>query len=399
MDAKNEAYEAYLRAQTAEYDANMRSPAHLWSSVAIIAATPFSLLIPGAREAIGISFFEAAPILLSVIVVAFVTTAVYHRLGQASTAYRMLDHFETLSVPASLGSLIVLSGTAVSPLWLFYLGHLFVVSIHPSLSRPMRALIGGMPLFVALAFLIMEGPRANFFSSLVAASMAALTMSFSSALHARLSRMAFERGMLEKRVAELEVEGERRRIARDLHDGLTADLTAIAWRAEVLAKSPGDANPVDELGAIARRARAAIDDTRSVVWALRDQEVAWGSLIEHIRSRCLDLCDSRAALELELEPADQVISGQLAVDIVRIVQESVRNALQHGGPSTVTVKMVLGETISLTIDDDGVGLDIDSESIGGLHNVALRAKSHAGEVQLDRLDPGTRVHVTLPLSI
>lgn len=398
MSAEDEAYQAHLRAQMAEYDASVRSPGHLWGSVAIIAATLSSLLIPGAREAVGVSFSGAAPILLSVIVVALVATAAYHKLGRDSKAYRWLDNLETLSVQASIGALIVMSGTAVSPLWLFYLGHALIVSVHPSGSRPLRVLVGGMPLFVALAFLITEGAHANFFSSLVAATMSALTVNFTATLQGRISRMGFERGLLEKRVAELEVEGERRRIARDLHDGLTADLTAIAWRAEVLAKSPGtDVNPLDELGAIARRARAAIDDTRSVVWALRDQPVGWGSLVEHIRSRCVDLCDSRAALRLELEATDQVLSGQLAVDIVRIVQESVRNALQHGGPSAVAVKMSVGDVITVTVEDDGVGLALDSESEGGLHNLAVRAASHSGAVRIERLDPGTRVCVTLPL--
>ncbi|MEM9188151.1 MAG: histidine kinase [Myxococcota bacterium] len=392
-----EEFRAYMRDQTAEFDANMRSPQHLFATLLVIIGVPFLLLIPAAESVIGVSFREAAWIVFPTAAVVIVTTLAYHRWGGRSRIAQALDHLETISVQVSLAGLILVSGEAVSPVWSFYLAHGLIVSVRPSLSRSMVAMVAAMPLVVAGVFLALEGAGADFFASFFAALMGGLTMSFTSGLQGRLGRLAFERGVLEKRVSELEVEGERRRIARDLHDGLTADLTAIAWRAEVLTKSPQDENPVEELAAIAQRARAAIDDTRSVVWALRSETVRWSALTDHVHSRCTELCRSKADLQLEMEPSDKPVGGQLAVDIVRIVQELVRNALRHGSPETVHVRLELGEVISVTVDDDGVGFPVETANRSGLSNVERRTADHSGEMHIARLEPGTRVQVTLPL--
>lgn len=397
MDQGSVAYRDFLRARLAEFDANMRAPRQTALSLLIIVATPFALLLPGARDALRVSFWQAAPLLFIAAFISVCALLAYRAGGAFSRTYRLLDDLETIGVQVSLGALIVLSGTAVSPFWFFYMGHALLVSVRPSLSNSMLFVAGGTPLAVALAFLALEGISSSFFSSLVAASMGVLTVSFTAGLQARLAKLAFERDALQRQVADLEIEAERRRIARDLHDGLTADLTAIAWRAEVLARSPEDASLTNELGSIAQRARSAIDDTRSVVWALRDEAVSWPSLVEHVQSRCVELCSARANLTFRADPSDQQLPGQLALDIVRIVQESVRNALQHGAPSTVAVTMDIAEEIVLTIEDDGTGLVSAKPVGGGLRNVARRAEEHAGLLHLGQLDRGTRISVQLPV--
>ena len=164
---------------------------------------------------------------------------------------------------------------------------------------------------------------------------------------------------------------------------------------------PAQDDAAGEFSAIALRARAAIDDTKSVVWALRGQAVDWETLVTHLRSRCVDLCANRAELDFVRGPQTTLlVPGQLAIDIVRIVQECVRNALQHGKPRSVRVRVDEGEAITLEIQDDGVGLparrDGQKSASSGLENVELRAAEHAGHLTLGAAHPGTLVRVVLP---
>lgn len=390
----------FTETEHAEFDSNMRSPASVVSALAAVAVVPLAHLIPGASSVTGITFEQASLINAPVLLAMSLATVSYWRWGYASWQYRACDSFENWAIQVALGLMIVVPGRPDSVFWLFYIVHALILSIHPAASWLQALPFVCTPVWVGAALALRTGSSAGIVAAAFALGLALMLTAIAGGFRRRVSQLSFERTRLEQRVAALLVEGERGRIARELHDGLTADLTAIAWRAAVFAKSPPEREIGGEFDAIARRARAAIDDTKAMVWALRDDEVTWSAVAAHVRSRCAELCEGRVALECALPRDTTTVSGQLAVDIVRIVQESVRNALQHGGAHRVRVAITIGSSIEVEIEDDGVGIAPasagDTRIHGGLRNLERRARQHGGDLRIDALDPGTRVHVRLP---
>ena len=149
-------------------------------------------------------------------------------------------------------------------------------------------------------FLWQDGLGARLTVAVITLEMGILLIVIIGGLNRRLLDALFEKGRLAQQVLELEIDAERGRIARELHDGLAADLSAIAWRVDVLARDE-HAAAAEQLAAVSRRARAAIDDAASVVWALRGEPVPFDGLAESVRSRCTELCEGRVDLTIDVD--------------------------------------------------------------------------------------------------
>jgi signal transduction histidine kinase len=203
------------------------------------------------------------------------------------------------------------------------------------------------------------------------------------ALTRRVTRAAAERERL-LRSAATASDAERRRIARDLHDGVVQDLAGSAYTVSALARESDGPRG------------AALAETAEV---LRDSLRSLRSLLVEIHPPGLTADSLSAALEDLTAPARaagvdarvRVVGGsgadEQAVALVwRVAQESVRNTLRHAHAGTLTVDVVgHGPSLTLEVRDDGVGFD----------PAAVRADAHYGLRGLDSLvrDSGGRLVV------
>jgi signal transduction histidine kinase len=164
---------------------------------------------------------------------------------------------------------------------------------------------------------------------------------------------------------------ERRRIARDLHDGVTQELIYIKRRAPHLAES----DLGREIAAAAERARA---ESRQVIERLAGPPV---QSLEAVAEGC------GIALELRGE--------ELRPELERIAAEAIRNAGRHGRARTVQVHMNGGR---LRISDDGIGFDPRQQTRGfGLTAMRERAEALGGVFRVSsRPGHGTEIEVELP---
>jgi signal transduction histidine kinase len=193
-------------------------------------------------------------------------------------------------------------------------------------------------------------------------------------------------------LAEVAVHRERRRIARDLHDGLAQDLAFIGVQARALPAA--DNAPAMRIAEAASRAldesRHAIATLTRPVDALLDSSVAQAA--EEVALR------DGVGLRLELEP------GLRAPDAVhdalmRIVREAVSNAIRHGAAESVTVRLSGAHGLELTVEDDGIGLPNGTPNGRGFGLVSMRERAEAlgGSLEIVRHTPrGARVVVRLP---
>jgi signal transduction histidine kinase len=186
---------------------------------------------------------------------------------------------------------------------------------------------------------------------------------------------------------------ERRRIARDLHDGLAQELAFIATRSRELVREREDADIVQ----IASAAERGLDESRRAIAALTlrvDEpfDVALVQTVEEIGDRL------GTHVEIDAEPAPKMTADRQQ-QLLRIVREAVTNAARHGQADLVRVEFTNGNGLRLRIRDDGVGFDPDTGRTGGfgLRVMRERARSIGGELTIaSRPHMGTEVEVVVP---
>ena len=149
--------------------------------------------------------------------------------------------------------------------------------------------------------------------------------------------------------AESAVLEDRRRIARDLHDGLIQELAYIYAQSQRLEAHPGDAVAVQRIGGAAGR---AIDESRRALAALTspgqaDFPVALQQSVDEMASRY----DVKIVTAID---GDTQTDGPMADALLRVTGEAVRNAVRHGRANRIEVRLT-AEPLSLTVTDDGCG--------------------------------------------
>jgi signal transduction histidine kinase len=188
---------------------------------------------------------------------------------------------------------------------------------------------------------------------------------------------------------------ERRRIARELHDGLAHELAYIASRTRRTAKRETHDPQARELAHAADR---ALDEARraiTVLSATRPQ-----SLTLAVAQTAEDLA-SRLGIELSLDIADEIDTpGDVTENMLRIVREAMTNAANHANPRQVTVRLAQEGGLHLVVEDDGCGFNLDGDcrSTGfGLLSMEERAASIGATFNVySSAAQGTRVEVALP---
>ncbi len=201
-------------------------------------------------------------------------------------------------------------------------------------------------------------------------------------------------------------EEERRRLRRDLHDGLGPVLTGIAFKADAarntLADAPDQAAKL--LGELRADATEAIADIRRLVYALRPPALDDLGLIGSLRQQSARLDAGpggrRPAVTLEA-PADlPQLPAAVEVAAYRIITEALTNAARHSGASSVRVQLALAERAGLRIEvqDNGATRPGQWEPGVGLTSMRERAAELGGTL---RAGPGPhgggRVSATIPL--
>ena len=202
-------------------------------------------------------------------------------------------------------------------------------------------------------------------------------------------------------------EEERRRLRRDLHDGLGPALAAVAMRAEAasvdLATRPDDARR--GLEAIAGEARAAVADLRTLVDGLRppslDQLGLVGAIVDQAeRLGTADRAVAAPLVTVEAQPQPlPELPAAVEVAAYRIAVEAVTNAVRHADARTCAVRLTAAERLTVEVTDDGHGLHDPGRPGGtGLESMRERAEEVGGELWLAAAQPrGTVVRAELPL--
>ncbi len=207
-------------------------------------------------------------------------------------------------------------------------------------------------------------------------------------------------------------EEERRRLRRDLHDGLGPSLAGIVMGLDVVRSSlgRGDAERADHLvGTVAGQARAAVDDVRRLVDGLRPPALddlglvgALGALLptgpRSEQGRRYGDAPGAPALDVTTDGELSALPAAVEVAAYRIAAEAVTNAVRHAGASSVRVHLTTTPTeLTVVVRDDGVGIDPDARRGVGLGSMRERAAELGGWCTVAPAAAGTEVVAVLPL--
>jgi len=204
-------------------------------------------------------------------------------------------------------------------------------------------------------------------------------------------------------------EEERRRLHRDLHDGLGPALAAIGMRAEatsvILDTDPEAARR--HLDALGHEVREALLDVRRLVDGLRPpalDELGLAGAIGQQAAR-LDRASAGGGLpglpapRVAVEPAELPdLPAAVEVAAYRIAVEAMTNAVRHAGANACRVALWADDMLTIEVTDDGRGLPGEPRPGTGLASMRERAAEVGGDVLIEpRPEGGTRVRARLPL--
>jgi signal transduction histidine kinase len=200
-------------------------------------------------------------------------------------------------------------------------------------------------------------------------------------------------------------EDEKSKLARDIHDELGGILVSakmdVAWVEEHMKKKDPQASAKLE------RALQALDDgvliTRRIIEELRPTLLDNLGLSAAVDWQVHEICD-RAGLACTIAtPADDsAIAPQVSIALYRILQEALTNIVKYAQAKSVSVDLGLtADTVTLLIEDDGIGIPEDAQNNLLSHGIAgmrQRVRALHGEFAINRrAEGGTTIEVNIPM--
>jgi signal transduction histidine kinase len=224
--------------------------------------------------------------------------------------------------------------------------------------------------------------------------------------------LALEAARLQDELQLLAVQGERERIAREMHDGLSQVLGYVNTKSQAVEEMLAAGRVADarvQLAELAAAARSVYVDVREAILTLAppapsDRGVA--AALEEYAARYAE--SSKLAVRFEAGPAavGTALSAASQAEIFSIAREALTNVRKHARAHRVGLSLALeGADLVLRVEDDGVGFDAELLTVGperwphfGLAGMRERAEAVGGRIAWhSRPDAGTVVELHIPV--
>ncbi|NBG87953.1 sensor histidine kinase [Isachenkonia alkalipeptolytica] len=206
-------------------------------------------------------------------------------------------------------------------------------------------------------------------------------------------------------------ENERKRIARDVHDGPAQYMANASMKVDVckvMLQRDLDSG-LEELGELKESIALALKEVRGIIFNLSPMSLEDLGLNETIKEAVKSIIlQSGIHINLKLKPLNEEVEHIIQVAVYRIVQEVFNNMIKHAKAKKAEVKLDYGtKYLRLVISDDGVGFDVEetldrvksSETSYGLIGIYDRVDQLQGTVNIEStLGQGTVYTVKLPIN-
>lgn len=190
-------------------------------------------------------------------------------------------------------------------------------------------------------------------------------------------------------------EEDRNRLALELHDNLGQKLVASSLLSHMLVKDFDAA----KLGQLSEILQEALRDLRLMINTVSTRTVEIHSMKGAVE-KLFELLDPEIDSEIDYQLQEEMVPHEIKVQMYRIIQEALNNVNKYSKAKTVKVTLrSMGILISLIVEDDGVGFDMDTTEQGfGINNIHHRARVNNGLVSIkSAIGEGTKIEVKLPV--
>jgi signal transduction histidine kinase len=199
-------------------------------------------------------------------------------------------------------------------------------------------------------------------------------------------------------------EEERRRLRRDLHDGLGPILTAVTLKADA-ARSALDTAPNRADGLLAelrRDAKQAIGDLRRVIYDLRPASLDELGLVGALDQQVDRFSRQGLSITLHAPPTLPVLPAAVEVAAYRIITEALTNIARHADAHQVTIMVAIDGDLCVVVHDDGTTSTATGDGWRpgtGLQSMNERVAEVGGTLEVGPTPTGGRVQASLPLGL
>jgi signal transduction histidine kinase len=196
-------------------------------------------------------------------------------------------------------------------------------------------------------------------------------------------------------------EEERRRLRRDLHDGLGPALAGISMRleaaAELVQDDPAAARAL--LDELRLETAGSVADIRRVVYELRPPQLDELGLAGAIEEHAARVAPGTPRIHVDARLGAGALPAAVEVAAFRIVQEALVNAIRHSGARNCSVRLERDRELEVVVRDDGAGIPDGHPAGVGLGSMRERAAELGGTCTFEPArGGGTIVRARLPLS-
>jgi signal transduction histidine kinase len=217
----------------------------------------------------------------------------------------------------------------------------------------------------------------------------------------RYNKRRYEKKLLQLE-AEHKVQLEKERISRDLHDSIGAYANAVLYNTELLQQEPGESERQELMNDLRFASKDIITSLRETIWALKKENYTPQECLLRIKNFVQPFTRYYQHIQFRIEgdaSDKKVLDHNTALNLVRLVQEAVNNAIKHGSPTWIVVKSKEeGGRWMLSVENDGKGFDYetikDMAQGNGLANMKQRADESGFQFSL-RSEPGQGTKIQL----
>ena len=201
---------------------------------------------------------------------------------------------------------------------------------------------------------------------------------------------------------------ERSRVGKELHDSVAQSLAALRYQLIAIERESQDAELTEKLRTVRQAAGEVLEQVRLLSLAVHPQildDLGLVAALRHLARTATDGAVISVSVTPDVESQLRDLPSDIAVAVYRVARESVANALRHGAPSTIDIRVRLaGDNLVMHVHDDGNGFDpADAEKEGqamGLFQMRERIALVNGRVEImSGPQQGTEVRVRVPVNL
>lgn len=311
-----------------------------------------------------------------------VATWGHHTYGSLSKKAQFLDTLETFGSAQTCILLVLGPGTVLNVGWVFMaIFGLIAVPVTLKTRAPLTIYLASL-VVVILVFWVRDG-WINALGAGVIALASVIPMHPLLGYQRQSLDTEISRRELLKELADAQVELERQRISRGLHDGLSGQLTATLW----FVRSARSTMPAEVAENLDHNLQRCLVELRSAVWNVDDAPVELGAVASRISRIPELLMDERVIVQCDVADPHQTIDARKASLLLASSLELTFNALREKASG---VHIWLQDESTLIIQDDGPGLPSSLPEGGGIRSLQTRLENIGGKLGIDS-QPGKTI--------